>query len=360
MIQSITLKNYMSHKETSLDLAKGLTVLVGPNNCGKSAVVSAIQSLCYNSSGSYMVRHGEKEASVTVDTSEGDTITWRRKGAAVSYNINEKRFDRCRGDVPAGLHDILRLPQVSSEKRDFDIHFGKQKTPLFLIDEPGSKAASFFASSSDAYKLLEMQNNHRDNVRDARRDERRLYSDVEALNTTIALLEPIDPIDDDIESIEKEYDTITTEERAIAMLKDEITSLEESYGIAAYRKDIDNTLEYLKTMPAFEDEEGTQALIEEMSLINNKTLYNDALKAILATTKPPQQLQDSNTVEDEISALMTVKESLRHCRAIAEDCDAKIGESKESIQQWVKDNPQCPTCGAETDITTVIHGGCHG
>ena len=31
----------MSHDDTTIELADGLTVLIGPNNCGKSAVVAA-------------------------------------------------------------------------------------------------------------------------------------------------------------------------------------------------------------------------------------------------------------------------------------------------------------------------------
>jgi chromosome segregation ATPase len=39
MLKRIELINFMSHKHMVLDLAPGLSVLVGPNNCGKSAVV---------------------------------------------------------------------------------------------------------------------------------------------------------------------------------------------------------------------------------------------------------------------------------------------------------------------------------
>ena len=62
MIRSITLENYMSHARTVIEPAGGLTVLVGENNCGKSAVVSALQTLCHNENGDYMVRHGAGES----------------------------------------------------------------------------------------------------------------------------------------------------------------------------------------------------------------------------------------------------------------------------------------------------------
>ena len=77
LIRRIELRNYMSHARTVIDLAEGLTVLVGPNNCGKSAIVSALQTLCQNTTGDYMRRHGERECSVRVATDDGHVLEWR-------------------------------------------------------------------------------------------------------------------------------------------------------------------------------------------------------------------------------------------------------------------------------------------
>ena len=81
MIKRIELTNFMSHEHTVIEPAAGLTVLVGPNNCGKSAVVAALQILCHNDSSTYVLRHGEKECSVKVETDDGHTVEWRRKNS---------------------------------------------------------------------------------------------------------------------------------------------------------------------------------------------------------------------------------------------------------------------------------------
>src|SRR5712692_10517375 len=113
MIRRITLENYMSHASTVIEPAAGLTVLVGPNNCGKSAVVSALETVCNNALGGYMVRHDEKEARVTLETHDNHTFVWRRKGNAVSYVIDGREIHRVRrGASPDDLHNLLRLPKV--------------------------------------------------------------------------------------------------------------------------------------------------------------------------------------------------------------------------------------------------------
>ena len=69
MIRRIVLENYMAHVRTVIEPADGLTVLVGPNNCGKSAVIHALEMICYNhDAADFAIRHGTKKATVTVET----------------------------------------------------------------------------------------------------------------------------------------------------------------------------------------------------------------------------------------------------------------------------------------------------
>jgi predicted ATP-dependent endonuclease of OLD family len=70
MIKRIELTNFMSHEHTVIEPAAGLTVLIGPNNCGKSAIVAALQILASNENSTYVMRHGAKECSVKVETDE--------------------------------------------------------------------------------------------------------------------------------------------------------------------------------------------------------------------------------------------------------------------------------------------------
>src|SRR6476620_11343366 len=112
MIMRIELMNFMSHEHTVIEPAPGLTVLVGPNNCGKSAVVAGLQILCHNENSTYVLRHGERECLVKVETDDGHCIEWRRKNAP-SYLIDGKLFDRLgRSGLPDELHQALRMPLV--------------------------------------------------------------------------------------------------------------------------------------------------------------------------------------------------------------------------------------------------------
>src|SRR5689334_14794262 len=119
MITRIELTNFMSHEHTVIEPAAGLTVLVGPNNCGKSAVVAALEILCSNEEATYVLRHGERECAVVVHTDEGDgqghIIEWRRKNSP-RYIIDGQTFDRLgKGGRPDELRPALRIGPVADE-----------------------------------------------------------------------------------------------------------------------------------------------------------------------------------------------------------------------------------------------------
>jgi exonuclease SbcC len=204
MIKRIELTNFMSHEHTVIEPASGLTVLVGPNNCGKSAVVAALQILCHNENSTYVLRHGEKECSVKVETDDGHTVEWRRKNSP-SYVIDGVSFDRLgRGAVPDELHPVLRMPLVdASGDADFDVHFGIQKSPIFLLGSSSANAAKFFASSSDAIQLVQIQKRHKDKLAEKQRQKNQLDAESKQLNSELECLQEVADLERRIVSSEQ-------------------------------------------------------------------------------------------------------------------------------------------------------------
>jgi exonuclease SbcC len=218
VIRKIILENYMSHARTAIEPAAGLTILVGPNNCGKSAVVSALETLARTTRGDFMVRHGAKEAKVTIETDDGHTIVWRRKGSTVSYVIDGREVHR---GVPDDLHEHLKLPLVESDRGGdpFDVHFAQQKSPIFLINESGGRAATFFSASSDAGRLLEIQDRHRDKVREQRRRKADRVAEVARLEEELSRLAGLPELSAGVAALEAEHAALTERDAAIAALE---------------------------------------------------------------------------------------------------------------------------------------------
>ncbi|WP_339729385.1 AAA family ATPase [uncultured Gimesia sp.] len=226
MLKRITLHNFMSHSHTVIDLSPGLTVLTGPNNCGKSAFISALQNLAENTKGNYMIRHGAKECRVIVETDDGHTIEWKRKKKNASYCIDGIDIHR---KTPDQLQEVLRLSKVKAGDSDeFDVHFGEQKSPIFLLGERGSRAARFFASSSDASILIEMQKLHRGKVKSAQQDFQRQQAESKQIATTLEILTPIPDLESKLEQLGKTYEALRAADQQIQELERSIQSLQQS------------------------------------------------------------------------------------------------------------------------------------
>lgn len=220
MLTRIRLHNYMSHVDTQLELHPGVNVIIGPNNCGKSAIVSALQTLLGENAGDYMVRHGEKECIVEVHTDDPHVIVWKRRGGAIRYQIDGKEFARAgRGNFPDGFPETVRLTKVTTadEKKSFDVHFGQQKSPIFLLDSEGD-TAKFFSTTSDAERLIEMQVRHRNNTRDAAARHKDTLRALTALETQLASLAALDELDRQIEQVDNQ-------ERALLEAKAELSQI---------------------------------------------------------------------------------------------------------------------------------------
>ena len=210
MITRVELTNFMSHKHTVIEPAAGLTVLVGPNNVGKSAVVAALQILCHNDNSTYVQRHGERECSVKVHTDDGHVIEWRRKKNAPSYIINGTVFDRLRNSgLPDELAPALRLRKVDADgDSDFDVHFGTQKAPVFLLGSSAANAARFFASSSDAIRLVAIQKRHKEKLSEAQREKNRLEVQSRRVNAELGVLEPVVEVEHRLAEAERTYEEL--------------------------------------------------------------------------------------------------------------------------------------------------------
>lgn len=256
----------MSHVQTVIEPAAGLTVLVGPNNCGKSAVVAALQILAHNENSTYVMRHNAKECSVKVETDDGHVVEWGRKNSP-RYLIDGKLFDRLgRTEIPDELHEALRLPKVTAEGNlEFDVHFGEQKSPVFLLDKPGSHAAQFFASSSDAASLVEMQKRHQQKLADARKERSQLETKFAKLSADLVILKEVDQISESVLDVERQHEEIKGESSLIAQLASDLSTLHETKRNLESYESQSVSLAPLNTPPTLIDTESLNSLTQSIA-----------------------------------------------------------------------------------------------
>ena len=314
MVKRIELINFMSHPHTIIEPAEGLTVLSGDNNTGKSAVIAALQILSRNTAGDFMVRHGERECRIIVETDDGNILEWKRKNNTVSYVINGRDVHRLRGAVPDDLHDLLRMPLVDAEGGAFDIHFGEQKKPIFLLDESPARRATFFASASDTIKLIEMQNRHRQKVRDAKMAEKRLEKDKSRFGKRLEALAPLETLDKQLKVVEAEHATIL----ALGTAIDKLARIRRKMHFARNRvnhwTETAEVIQCLSAPPALAPTDILSRIIRGISNLDTLTQKIGAQMDYLAELPMPPQLSDTRRLSDRIGQINQAEIRKRNCK----------------------------------------------
>lgn len=384
----------MSHPHTVIEPARGLTVLTGGNNTGKSAVISALQTLCRNISGDYMVRHGQKECRIIVETGEGNVLEWKRKKGTVSYTVNGREVHRLRGAVPDDLHDLLRMPQVETEGEPFDVHFGEQKKPIFLLDETPGRRATFFASSSDAIKLIEMQSRHRARVREARNEESRLASEAARLQQRLTTLAPLDELEDQIKGLEAEHEAIGQLARQLSDLDRHVNAMVRTEDLVKKHTDLAGTaaalapppelaetgtlawmirqMDYqsrriekesetakavfrLWAPPEMADVERLSGLISQMQRVSASVDKAAARGRVLADCREPPEMIDIAGLRRHIESMERAHKTLQKRSGELEQAETRLAEAEKALRRFIDVHNICPTCGQPMDADHVLH-----
>ena len=153
MIRGIHVKNFQSLREVSLSLGK-LTVIVGPTNVGKSALMRALRALVENRRGESFIFDGARECQVSVAT-DTHTVVWYKpiKKSALYY-------------IAQGQNQLSNVPQSTaietlgirkvelSRVVSLMLNFQNQLDPPFLLTESDVVKSKIIGEITNASLLL--------------------------------------------------------------------------------------------------------------------------------------------------------------------------------------------------------------
>ncbi len=381
----------MSHRHSVIELSEGLTVLVGPNNCGKSAVVTALKILAHNEVSTYVKRHGEKECRVKVELVDDEqqlhTIEWSRKNSP-QYTIDGRSYDRLRSaGLPPALTELLKLPIVQGEgENEFDIHFGEQKSPVFLLDKSASQTAQFFASSSDAMHLVAMQKLHLRKVGEAKFWIARLDQQELQARAELDRLEPAIGLQQLLVELEQVSLEVAAQELRSTRLREMTVMLTKSNECLRGLSNKAECFRDLPQLPELADVGGLQRLVAELprqrEMAEMRERQLNAISELiepppLAETKRLQETCHELRIGDKTTRALAMRLELfaglatlpalsetDGLRAVCQkmvasqtECHRLKTESEQIAEairmlneEWEKirrDAPICPTCGQE-------------
>ena len=309
MIKTIHLENFMAHKATSIELSPGVTVITGPNNIGKSAIVEAIRYLVYNPAPKNVIRHGAKKAVVRLELDSGEIITWQRQDKNASYaifrpgqedgeaQVPPEEYHKFGRTIPDDVRALLRLEQVETDTENIDIHLGNQRQPIFLLDRPGSHAAGFFAASTEADYLLKMQQALKARIEQAKKDRKRLDAELAAMARQLGQYEPLDDLEVKISRAEAFYAAILETDRQLPHLEESIKQIQHRQAQLDLERRAGAILGLIEGPPALEEITGLALVLAELQDKTQQQRQEATRGTVLINLTFPPELATTGDLE---------------------------------------------------------------
>lgn len=148
-IKKVNLKNFQSHKNTTLEFDRGLNIIVGASDSGKTSILRAIKWALYNDpAGDYFIREGESECSVTIYFSDKSKIKRYRSKSKNTYLVydkddNEIKYEGFGTSVPEEVVNLTGIKKILLDKDNSKaINISDQLEGAFLLSEKNSTKAN--------------------------------------------------------------------------------------------------------------------------------------------------------------------------------------------------------------------------
>lgn len=228
MIEKLELKNFQSHKHSILNFSKGLNVIVGTSDVGKSAIMRSVRWIIWNRPSGDDFRSwwgGTLQAQLTID---GKTITRHRGKTTNRYLLDgfKDPFEAFGTGVPDEIVHFLDINTLNLQQQ-LESHF-------LLTNTPGEVASHF----NDIAHLdtIDLSRRNIDRwINELNQTIKTKENDVKELNKKLKQYDYIPELDGRVKGLEQQderlnlaahqYNTLTNLSNTIIELENEIDDL---------------------------------------------------------------------------------------------------------------------------------------
>jgi DNA repair exonuclease SbcCD ATPase subunit len=396
---TVRVQNFQSIKDATV-VIDGFTVVTGPNNSGKTALMRAVRGVFTNASPGTNIHHGAAHITVTIDFGDGNVVVWEKgwekpggKGKTVNrYTVNGHLLPNVGRGCPPEVLALGMNPIQAGTQTVWPQIADQFKGVLFLVGSPGSVMAEAIANVdrvgklSEALKLSEKERRQITSKLNVRRE------DEKGLEEEAATYDGLDAVGDDVGAVE-------------ALAAEAQTTLDEFITLSALRnrhQSATGTVKDLEGVEKVDVPDTGDVVTLQGDLATHTRLRDDlahrgaeveALEGIEAVIIPDidaaknlrDELADLIALRDRLAAanaaleadvsdielpatdrVLKIKAAVVHFKSLASRRDAanaeieklegeaKTGDTalataEQQVASLLAELGRCPTCGSDTD-----------
>lgn len=358
MIEKAVIQNFQSHKHTLLEFHKGMNVIVGESDSGKSAILRALIFAIKNKSIKGMSSWWGGNTSVDIQVKEGTITRIKTEKGANVYELDDTDFVAFNKDIPEEIEKALRMD---------DINIQSQHDVSFLISETPGKVAAHFNKIAKLDKidkgLFRIQHGERDSktgkvlftgINILKNDITYTEKEIDEKKEQLKEFEDLDQFENDlihIEVLEAEFNRLNTDIAQLTSLfisyRELTNKIEIKSEILLMENSIDNILKlYEKKKKAKQNYKTIKKLSlkihysqEAIKEAEKQVLAESHINNILETYQEHKKAQLSGTQLTKLSSTIQV---------LNEDQEKALNQLTRLEIKYKKDFPKiCPLCNTK-------------
>lgn len=317
----ISVRNFQSIEHSAIEV-DGFTVVTGPNNSGKTALMRAVRGVFTNAKGTSFVRYGTDACEVAVEFDDGQRVVWEKGKLTNRYTVNGKILDKVGSGVPPEVEALGIFPITAGNQLVWPQIAPQFTGQVFLLDQSGSVLAEALSDVERVGKLSRALKASDSDKRQAVSELKVRRSDAKALASEMASFDGLDDALDQVDAVEA---TAT----ALHALRGEIESLQ---GLSERLVELQNEVQRLEpgaTATVGGNPTGLVALSSEIDALAD--LRNRMTQAQRESAKWRGADALAYPVGDEVSTLASAKDELSQLKSLKAKLDsAKSAHAKVS------------------------------
>lgn len=358
---TVHVKNFQSIEDAEVEVS-GLTVITGPNNSGKTALVRSIFGVFTNPRGCKYVRNGKTHSSVTLEFEDGKAVTWEKGEKVNRYIFNKgKPLEKVGAGVPEEIGQFGIQP-MSIGGVDTWPQFAHQFTgQVFLLDKPGSVLAEAIADVDRVGVLNEA-------LRVTQSDQRSVVAECKVRQSDVVKLEAEEKSFDGLESaaaLVVEAEVLDVEVVGLRREVYRLTDMRQRWDtlgqlisdLSAIRTVVvpTDTARLVKIEAAYQWASDMAVKVQNVTKVHEANLAARAGVSDIVLPQPP----DLNQMVTELSYLQGVRDNvstfdttLTKLRDTLTGLEKEKTQADKDLSDLMGSLRECPTCGTLTTTTS--------